>query len=150
MPLPMTLALLNHMAASHPEKAALTEQEHDISFAQLKRLVDKLSRELFVDGTGIYGQHTENETSRRIIALCADHADIPALVNIPASISTEGLSATLKAAHLQVLYTDSMDKLWETTNVFGPFISLVTPIKLYNRRIWKVKFRSDPNHLRII
>lgn len=145
----LTLELLDHMAATHPEDVALAEQEHAISFAQLKRLVDKLSRTLFDEERNIYGQHTENDASRRIVALCADRAGISTLVNIPASTSKEGLSATLKAAHLQVLYTDLMDKLWETANVFGPFISLITPIELHRHKIWKVKFRTEQSGAQI-
>jgi hypothetical protein len=145
----LTLELLNHMAANHPEEIALAERELAITFSQLIRLVHKLSRELFDNGMNAYGQHTENEISRGIVTLCADCSAIHPFVTIPTSISNEGLSATLKAARLQVIYTDLMDKLWETANVFGPFISKVTPIDFCQRKIWKVTFRSEQNGKRI-
>jgi len=145
----LTLELLDHMAATHPEDVALTEQEHSISFAQLKRLVDTLGGELFDKSASAYGQHTENKTSRKIVGLCADRVGIQQLVTIPISISKEGLSAMLKAAHLQVIFTDLMDKLWETTNIFGPFISAVTPIEIFHRKIWKVKFRAEQSGAQI-
>ncbi len=145
----ITLELLNHMAVNHPEDVAFTEQGRNLSFVQLKELVEKASLALFDEVSSIYGQHTENETSKQIIALCADRIGIHTLVNIPISISNEGLSATLKAGHVQVLYTDLMDRLWETANVFGPTISLVTPIDLFQRKIWKVKFRSTQSGVQI-
>jgi len=132
------------MAASYPEEIALTEQGYSISFARLKHLVGKLSQQLFDDGADICGQCIGHETSCRIFALCAEQNGIfSKLVNIPTAITKTDLSATLKTARIQVLYTDLMDKLLETTNTFGPFISLVTPIELYHRKIWKVKFFSD-------
>ncbi len=147
--MPLTLELLDHMAATHPEDVALIEQEQPISFTQLKCLVDTLSRELFDKSASTYGQHTENKTSRKIVQLCADRAGIQPLVTIPITTSKEGLSATLKVAHIQVIFTDVMDKLWETANIFGPFISMVKPIELYHRKIWKVKFRFEQNRTQI-
>ncbi len=137
------------MAAIHLEDVALTEQEDAIRFTQLKRLVDTVSGELFDKSAHAYGQHTENKTSRKIVGLCADRVGIQPLVTIPISISKEGLSATLKAAYIQVIFTDMMDKLWKTANIFGPFISAVTPIELYHRKIWKVKFRSEQSGAQI-
>lgn len=145
----LTNELLNHMASHHPDNIALSDVTESISFVQLKDLVEKAGLILFDGISGIYGQHTENENSKQIIALCADRIGIHTLVNIPASISNEGLSATLKAAHVQVLYTDLMDKLWEVANVFGPTISLVTPIDLFHRKIWKVKFRGEQSGVQI-
>lgn len=140
----LIIKLLNEMAASSPEEIALTEEGHTISFAGLKHLVVQLSQQLFDDGAGIYGQCIKNETSCRIFALCAEQNGIfSRVVNVPATITKEKLSSTLKTARVQVLYTDVMDKLLETTNTFGPFISLATPIELYHRKIWKVRFRSD-------
>ncbi len=140
----LIIKLLNDMAASHPEETALSEQGHAISFAGLKHLVDKLSQQMFDDGADVYGQCIGHETSCRIFALCAEQNGIfSKLVNIPTAIAKTDLSATLKTARIQVLYTDLMDKLLETTNAFGPFISLVTPIELYYRKIWKIKFFSD-------
>jgi acyl-CoA synthetase (AMP-forming)/AMP-acid ligase II len=145
----LTLETLDDMAANHPEEIALAEQEQAISFAQLKRLVDEIGKGLFDHSASSYGQHIENETGRRILALCAAHAGVPTLVNISTSISKEGLSATLKAAHVQVLYTDLMDKLWQTANLYGPFISQAKPIDLHDRKIWRVQFRSGRSGAKI-
>jgi hypothetical protein len=146
----LIIKLLNDMAASHPEEIALTEQGRAISFAGLKHLVRTLGQQLFDDGAGIYGQHIGNNTSCRIFALCAEQAGVfSKLVNIPTAMSKKDLSVTLKTERIQVLYTDLMDKLLETTNTFGPFIGIVTPIELYHRKIWKVRFRSDFNRAQI-
>lgn len=137
------LELLNHMAANHPDAVALAEGKRRLTFTQLKRLVDTLSPDLFGKPASIYGQHSESETNRTVVALCADQAHIHTLINIPCATSKEGLSAIIKAAHLQVIFTDVMNKLWETANIFGPFISMVKPIELHDRKIWKVQFRSE-------
>lgn len=146
----LIIKLLNDMAINHPEEIALTEQGHAISFAGLKHLVGKLSQQLFDDGESTYGQHICNTTSCRIFALCAEHAGVLSkLVTIPTAISKEDLSATLKTGHIHVFYTDLMDKLLETANTFGPFISMVTPFELYHRKIWKVRFFSHRNDTQV-
>ncbi len=145
----LTITRLNDMAANYPEGMAFPEQGRPLTFAQLKDLVDQHSRHLFDGGAGIYGKYIRHETTRRIVKLCADRIGISKLENIPISIPKEELSATLKTEHIQVLYTDLMDKLLEIVNVSGPFIGIVTPIELYHHKIWRVRFRSDRGRVQI-
>lgn len=138
------IKLLNDISASHPEKIALTEEGHDISFAELQHLISNLGQELFDEDADIYGQCIENKTSCRIFALCAERRGVfSKLVNIPATVNKPNLSFMLKTARIEVIYTDLMDKLFETTHKYGPFISLVTPVEFYHRKLWKVRFFSD-------
>jgi len=138
----LTLKLLKHMATHHPDDDALVDAEHSISFKKLRTLVERTSLKLFDERDAIYGQHIQNNALRQIICLCSNLISVDTPLDIPVTISNEGLSATLKAAHVQILYTDLMDKLWEVGNIFGPSISLVTPMELFHKKIWKVKFRS--------
>lgn len=149
MNMTLTLKLLNHMATHHPDDDALVDAEHSISFKKLRTLVERTSLKLFDERDAIYGHHIQNNALRQIICLCSNLISVGTPLNIPVSISNEGLSATLKAGHVQVLYTDLMDKLWETANVFGPTISLVTPIDLFQHKIWKVKFRGEQSGVQI-
>jgi len=139
----LTLESLNQMASNNPDGVAFTEKGSTISFTRLKRLVDKVSSELFEGSEGVYAQHTENSISKNIITLCADNVGINTLLNIKASISKEMLAATIKANHIDVLYTDSMDKIWKVSDNFGLSISSTTPIELFHNKVWKVKFRGN-------
>ena len=139
----LTLESLNKMATEQPGEIALNDDSSFITFSQLKRLIDRLSNELFDEEKIVYGQHIQNGLSKNIIALCAEQTDLNSVINIPAIVSQQELSFSLKANNINVLYTDIMDKVRDTARTLGPLISLISPVEVFHDKVWKVKFRED-------